>query len=285
MTYEPRQRHRENLYDLTPSEFEGLVAEVFAQSGYSDVRIAGGPGDQGVDILATKEAQTIAIQVKHKVRITLADIQRFVHGYFSNPSTPRHLIFVTSARLPQNFKTVTEGLPEGAQLELLGREDLEQMLAKHATVFERFQRFTVQRLKSERQRLIWGSIGGLASIIGALLSIYLSVFLHKAPLDQRIETVEKALVNIKDLESYLSDIKKDMIDKQKATEVINQKYAQAKELEKLTDAQLFALQATLQTHSWRRTIFNYAMGFVLGVASSFLGSVLYSRWKQRRALE
>jgi len=180
---------------------------------------------------------------------------------------------------------VTEGLPEGAQLELLGREDLEQMLAKHVTVVERFQRFAVQRLKSQRQRLILGSIGGLCSILGALLSIYPVVFPHKAPLDQRIETVEKALVNIKDLESYLSDIKKDMIDKQKATDLINKKYTQAKELEKLTDAQLFALQATLQAHSWRRTIFNYAMGFVLGVASSFLGSVLYSRWKQRRALE
>ena len=124
----------------------------------------------------------------------------------------------------------------------------------------------------------------MVSVFTVFVSMF-PVFSHKAPLDKRIETVEKTLTSIRDLESYLSQIKQDMLDKEKATEVINQKYAQAKELEKITDAQLVALQSTLQKQNWRWTLFNYVMGFVLGVASSLLASVIHARWKQRKALE
>ena len=90
---------------------------------------------------------------------------------------------------------------------------------------------------------------------------------------------------MRDLEKYLSDIKQDMQATQKATEIINEKHAQAKELEKLTSAQLAALQETLQTRNWKWTALNYVLGFVLGVASSLVASVLYARWRQRKAIE
>ena len=41
-----------------------------------------------------------------------------------------------------------------------------------------------------------------------------------------------------------------MIAKEKATQEINEKYAKAKELEKLTDTQLEALKSTLQAEKW-----------------------------------
>ena len=159
------------------------------------------------------------------------------------------------------------------------------MIAAHATVSQRFMAFATERLKSQRHRLFLSAVAGILSIVGATVSIYTVVFPPKAPLDNRIETVERALASMHDLETYLADIKRDMEVKQKATAVINQKYAEAKELEKLTTAQLTALQATLQASNWRWTVFNYVIGFLLGVASSLVASVLYARWKQRKALE
>lgn len=286
MTERQRPAHQGNLYDLTPAEFERLVAEIFAQEGYSEVKVVGGPADQGIDIITVSDGKPVAIQVKHKTRLTLREIQQFVDRYFSNPSAPRILIFVTSADLPQDASSVSQRIPPGAELRILGRQDIQGMLAQHTDVSDRFLGLAMQRTKSQRQRLVLSTIAGLLSIVGVLASIS-SIFVwpHKAPLDKRIETVEKALTSIRDLETYLGEIKRDMADTEKATEVINQKYAQAKELEKITDIQLAALKTTLEAQTWRRTLFNYVMGFVLGVASSFVASVLHANWRQRKALE
>jgi len=275
---------RENFYKLMPTEFERLVADVLAQSGYSDVKLVGGPGDQGVDILANREGQSVAVQVKHKTRLSLQEINRFADWYFKNPSTPRTMIFVTSAELPPDAESQIKGIPPGARLEIVDRRGLQQMLYAHRTASQQVMAEANKRLKSQKVRLWISATAGLFSILGTLLSQYPYVFHEKPPLDRRIETVEKALGSMRDLEGYLADIKCDMEETQKATVAINQKYAEAKELEKLTAAQLAALQATLQVRDWKWTILNYVLGFVLGVASSLVASVLYSRWKQRRAL-
>jgi hypothetical protein len=285
MTSREDPRRYDNLYDLTPFEFERLVAGVFAQAGYSSVKLVGGPTDPGFDIVATKDGEPVAIQVKHKTHLTLHAIQQSVDQYFSNPSAPRTLVFVTSADLPQNAASVSARLPVGTHLEILGRQDLQRVLSKHATVSEHFLDLATRRLKSQRQRLILSMIGAISSVLVGLMSIYPVRYFHRAPLDTRIQTVERALASIRDLDTYLSEIKNDMVDTQEATEIINRKYAQAKELEKLTDVQLAALKATLQTQSWQRTVLNYAMGCVLGVASSFAASILYARWRQRKSLE
>jgi hypothetical protein len=274
----------ENFYKLMPTEFERLVADVLAQSGYSDVRLVDGPGDQGIDILANRDGQSVAVQVKHKMRLTLQDINHFVDWYFKNPSTPRTMIFVTSAELPPDAESQIKGIPPGARLEIVDRRGLQQMLYTHKAASQQVMAEANKRLKSQKARLLISAIASLTSILGVLLSLYPYVFHEKPPLDRRIETVEKALGSMRDLEGYLADIKRDMEETQKATVTINQKYAEAKEIEKLTAAQLAALQATLQVRDWKWTILNYVFGFVLGVASSLVASVLYSRWKHRRAL-
>lgn len=275
---------RENFYKLMPSEFERLVADVLAQSGYSDVKLVGGLEDLGVDILATREGQTVAVQVKHKTKLSLQEINHFAEWYFKNPSTPRNMIFVTSAELPPDTERQIKGIPPGARLEIVDRRGLQQMLYVNKASSQQVMAEANKRLRSQRVRLLVSATAGLFSILGALASLYPFVFQEKAPLDRRIVTVEKALGSMRDLEGYLADIKRDMENTQKATVAINQKYAEAKELEKLTAAQLAALQATLQVRDWKWTILNYVLGFVLGVASSLVASVLYSRWKQRRAL-
>ncbi|MBA3004124.1 MAG: restriction endonuclease [Desulfurivibrio sp.] len=284
MTDSKQTLGRENFYKLMPSEFERLVADLFAQAGYSDVKLVGGPGDQGVDILAAKDNQPFAIQVKHKTKFSLREVQQFTDLYFSNPSTPRNLIFVTSAELPPDAAQQIEHIPEGASFEIMDHHGLQEMVQSHKAASEQVMEAAIQREKSQKKRLILSSIGSFLSIVSLFVSILYVVFPSKAPLDKRIETVEKALGSMHDLESYLNDIKRDMEETQKATTVIKQKYDEAKELEKLTAAQIAALQSTLQGQNWRWTVLNYLLGFVFGVASSLVASVLHARWQQRKAL-
>lgn len=285
MTQEGHNNINRDFYELTSSEFEILVAQLLAQAGYTNVRLVGGPGDQGVDILATKEKEQIAIQVKHKTHLTVYEIERFVNRYFSNPSTPNNLVFITSADLPQDVALISARVPPGKGLTFIGRQELQQMLLNNIDVIGGILKSAEKRASTQKRYLGFGYIGTFFSILGLLISVYQMVYPPpKATLDKRIESVSKALSSIRDLETNLAEIKAEMIDKQKATEKIHEKYAQAKELEKLTTTQLAALQATLSVQNWSWTLINYALGFVLGIASSFVASVLYSRWKQRKAL-
>lgn len=277
--------HTVDLYALKPQEFERFVADVFLGSGYKDVNLLGGPMDQGVDILASKDGQKVAVQVLHKKQLPLKAIQFFIDKYFQNPLTPRNLIIVTSAELPSGIENQLRRIPDDANLKIIDRHELEIMISGSAASSQNTINEAENRKKSQKQRLIISIVAGLLSIIGSLFSSYSFLSPTQAPLDSRIQTVEKALSSMHDLESYLADIKKDMEETRNATAAINRKYKEAKELEKLTDAQISALQATLKVRSWKRTILDYILGFILGVASSFGATILYDQWKQWKALE
>lgn len=274
----------EALFDLTPSEFERLVAALIAESGYSSVAVVGGPDDHGVDVISEKNGQPVALQVKHKRRISSSEVQRFVTQYFSDASTPRALIFVTSADIPENIADLANRVPPGASLTFLGAQQILKLLSEHPAVARRFFQIATKRKTAQRSLLTLGLLGSVASVLGLILSLWSFAFPNKQPLSTRIATVERAIASISDLEVYPNDIKQDMAQTERETEQINQRHAQAKELEKVTDQQMSAIRATLQSDSWQRTAVNYFLGFVFGIASSFLASVLHARWAQRRAL-
>ena len=58
------RRARECLW-LTGPEFEAYFALVLADNGFRDVAVTKGSGDQGVDILATRNGKSYAIQCKN----------------------------------------------------------------------------------------------------------------------------------------------------------------------------------------------------------------------------
>jgi len=282
----PIDMDAKDLYELTPDEFNRLIAALFAEMGYSDLCIIDGPMDKGIDIIGIRNKEQVGIQVKHKRHIGANEIKEFVSSYFSSPSNPRALIYVTSSEVPSNLdREIVEQLPPGYSFQLIGRRDILRMVDVHRDVANIFLKKVKERISSLRNRLSFGIIGVIVSIIASIMSFYSMHFFPRPPLDKRIQTVENALSSIRDLETYLGTIKQDMVETEKATQLLKQKYTQAKELEKLTQDQVNALKATLQAESWHRTIFNWAMGFILGVASSFLGGVFYARWRQSKALE
>jgi hypothetical protein len=276
--------NEKNIYDLSPQEFEKLVADLLSATGYSDLQLVG-YGSLGADIRGKLHDKPVAIRVTHKLQLKAGDIAKIVHEYFSNVSTPRSLIFVTSADIVSADFIIRPQLLPDQEFRLLGRKDILQLITDHPDIAGHFFKVAQKRSSGLKMQLIASIAAAVISLISLGYSSYMRFVAPQVTLDNRIKNVENALTSIRDLETYLNKIKQDMVATETATQQLNEKYAKAKELGKLTQAQVDALKATLQAESWHRTLFTSAMGFILGIASSFVASVLYTKWRQREALK
>jgi restriction system protein len=71
----------EILKAMSPKEFEYTTAEILRRLGYKDVKVIGGSGDLGVDILAYKDGnKKVAVQCKKYItkKVTSPEIQLFI---------------------------------------------------------------------------------------------------------------------------------------------------------------------------------------------------------------
>ena len=70
----------ENLKSMSPKEFEYTTAEILRKLGYKDVKVIGGSGDLGVDILAYKDGKKVAVQCKKYItkKVTSPELQLFI---------------------------------------------------------------------------------------------------------------------------------------------------------------------------------------------------------------
>ena len=276
---------KNSLFQLTPNEFEKLCAEILRAQGIERVELVGGPGDQGVDIIGETEGQQIAVQVKHMRQLSLSIVRRIIDQVQAGSYQPKQLVIMTSAILSPSLRNLILKLPSDITVRLIDQDEVLRALNNHPEI-QRLQLAPAQR-RTIRQRweLILGLAGALSSIAGVLASgIFFFVQPEKPQLQERIETVERALGSLKDLEEQLTDIKGDMVETEKAAKVIEHEYAKAKELEKLTQEQFEAVKNALRSQSWQKTALNYGLGFVLGIASSLIASVIYSRIRQHRSL-
>ncbi len=276
---------KHSLYELTPNEFEKLCAEILRVQGFERVELAGGPGDQGVDLIGETEGQQIAVQVKHTKQLSLSSVRRIIDQLQASSYQPKQLVIMTSAALSPSLKAAIQQLPSDMTVRLIGQDEVLQVLNEHPEI-QRSQVAPAQRRMIRlRRELIVGIAGALASIAGLLFSgVSFFVQPEKPQLQERIETVERAIGNLKDLEKQLTDIKGDMVETEKAAKAIEQEYTKAKELKKITEEQFEAVKTALRSRSWQKTVFDYGLGFILGIAASLMSSVIFSRIRQRRAL-
>lgn len=105
-------RDKEAIYDITPREFEELVAEVFSQQGYN-VEITPATRDGGCDIIATKEISGIPYMIlieckkysaRHKVDVQLV---RSLLGVQSDRKANK-AILVTSSLFTRDARQFAE---------------------------------------------------------------------------------------------------------------------------------------------------------------------------------
>ncbi len=100
----------DDLYALTPYEFENYIAELFRRKGY-DVTMRGGSGDMGVDLLLTKEdGQRAIVQCKRYRHAISPDIVRELFGTLVHERVT-HGFLVTTADISKNARKWAENKP------------------------------------------------------------------------------------------------------------------------------------------------------------------------------
>ena len=256
---------RETLYELRPAEFEQLCAEVLKAQGFESVQFVGGPADQGVDVIAQTEGRLVAVQVKHTRRLSRAGLRDIVLRLKASPYQANELLVITSAAATAADRAfLSELSPQGISVRLLAQDDVLDILAKHPDIEQAMVSPARSRSRRQQRELWLGIVGVLVSLIAGFSVNFLFSGRIQAPLDQRIETVERAIGSLKNLEQNLTDIKNEMVDTERAVQAIKEEHAKAKELEKLTEAQFDAVKAALRSRSWQQTVLNYVLGFILG---------------------
>ncbi|MBW2663411.1 MAG: restriction endonuclease [Deltaproteobacteria bacterium] len=276
---------QQSLYELTPNEFEKLCGEILKAQGFDRIELVGGPRDQGVDIVGETEGRNVVVQVKHTKDLSIQMVLRIIDQVQASSYQSKELLIMTSAALVPSHKYLLQKLSNTMTIEVMGQHEILKVLNEHPEI-QRSQMATAQqRTIRQRRELVLGFAGAFASIIALIIS-GISFFAQpeKPLLQERIETVELAIGNLKDLEKQLTIIKEDMVETEKVTKAIEQEYAKAKELEKLTEEQYEVVKKALRSKSWLRTIFDYLLGSILGIAASLIASVIYSKNRQHRAL-
>ena len=225
--------NKHSLYELTPNEFEKLCAEILRAQGFERVELVGGPGDQGIDIIGETEGHQIVVQVKHTKQLAASSVRRIIDQVQASSYHPKQLVIMTSAYLSPSIKAAIQELPSVMSVRLIGQDEVLQALNEHPEIRQSqvapAQRRTIRR----RWELTFGIAGALASIAGLLFSgVSFFVQPEKPQLQERIETVERAIGNLKDLEKQLTDIKGDMVETEKAAKVIEQEYVRPRSLKK-----------------------------------------------------
>ncbi len=100
----------EELYALSPAEFEAYVARLFRSKGYK-VKLRGRSGDQGVDLeLAKSGGKRAIVQCKRYQNTVGPDIVRELYGTLMHEKVA-HAFLVTTADISESARDWAQGKP------------------------------------------------------------------------------------------------------------------------------------------------------------------------------
>lgn len=100
----------DELYALSPAEFEAYVARLFRRKGYR-VELRGGSGDHGVDLMVTNRQRRKAIVQCKRYRNQIGpDIVRELYGTLMHEKAA-HAFLVTTASISQSAQEWAKGKP------------------------------------------------------------------------------------------------------------------------------------------------------------------------------
>ena len=144
-----------NFSNLSPYEFEHFVAKLLSEMGYS-TKVTQRTGDYGVDIIAKKDGNIIAVQCKRFQEGNLVsnrNIQRILGAMHS--INAQKCIFVTTSRFTRQAIQQSKGCP----IELWDKEILHNLVKKYLLdleikeIFSLMEREKQERLEKEQERI------------------------------------------------------------------------------------------------------------------------------------
>ena len=117
-----------NIADMSPYEFEHYIAKLFEKMGYK-TRTTHASADFGVDVIAKKENETIAIQVKKYDNHPIGnrEVQMLLGAMQMKKIKANKSIIITTSRFTKNAFEQAEGCP----IELWDGEKLSRVIKKY----------------------------------------------------------------------------------------------------------------------------------------------------------
>ena len=114
----------EELFALSPAEFEAYVARLFRRKGYR-AEVRGGSGDHGVDLMVTnREGRKAIVQCKRYRNQVGPDIVRELYGTLMHEDVS-HAFLVTTASISNSAQKWAQGKP----MTLIDGDDLVHLAA------------------------------------------------------------------------------------------------------------------------------------------------------------
>ncbi len=114
---------------MTGPEFERLIGRLLLRDGCTNVRVTGGPGDLGADVVANGPTGDglIVIQCKRygERPVTSADVQRFFGGVQQDPREINAAFMVTTSR----YTAPARELAQRVRIRLIDRAALAAWMA------------------------------------------------------------------------------------------------------------------------------------------------------------
>jgi restriction system protein len=128
---------RPNLMDLTPSEFESLITNLFQKMGL-ETRLTQASRDGGVDCVAFDPRPIfggkVVIQAKRYKNTVGVSAVRDLYGTMQNEGASKGILVTTSGYGKASFE-----FAEGKPIELLSGSNLLYLLAEHASIQARIE--------------------------------------------------------------------------------------------------------------------------------------------------
>ena len=124
-----RVRAVEGLRALSPEEFEAEVARWLRRAGYH-VAARGGTGDGGVDLIARKGRETLAVQCKRyaaHAAVSAAQVRDLYGAAVAEGSTCA--LLVTTGRISNAARLWAAALPGSVRMHLLAADDVSAVAA------------------------------------------------------------------------------------------------------------------------------------------------------------
>jgi HJR/Mrr/RecB family endonuclease len=111
------------LKNVSPTQFENVVAEIYEKQGYK-VTVTGGSHDRGIDIIAEKYVgdarEKVAIQCKHQQAVVGRPILQQLWGVVADDHSITRGDLITSSK----FSAEAKDFAKGKRLTLIDRESL-----------------------------------------------------------------------------------------------------------------------------------------------------------------
>ena len=115
----------DQLLRLSPGEFEKAVSELLEAHGYERVRVRGGSGDQGADILAEKMNERVAIQCKrYKGMVGPSEVRDLI-GSLELTGSQRGLLVTTGM-----FSIEAQRMVRETSIELINGDKLIELFSE-----------------------------------------------------------------------------------------------------------------------------------------------------------